>query len=401
MHAYLYRAIDKRGRIHKGVAGANNPADLVARLDRLDLELLRCRKQGTGLWKFMSQGISRRDLIIFCYHLEQTCRVGVPILESLTDLRDSTEHSRLREITAAMIAAIEGGRTLAGAMQDHPAVFNDIFCSLIRAGERSGKVAEIFCSIGENLKWQDEQAALAKKLLAYPLLVLVVVTGVVFFLMIYLVPEMLQFVRLMGQEIPLPTRALIVVSRILVNYWYVFLCVPVLLGVVVYSCVSCSPAARYYLDALKLGVPIVGPICRKIILARVTRFMAMMYASGITISECITAGEKIAGNRVFATAMHRASEALLAGESLGRSLELAEMFPPLALRMVRIGENTGTLEQSLLGICYFYTRDIRESIERMQTMIEPAMTLLLGGIIGWIMLSILGPIYDLIAHVRV
>jgi len=400
MHAYQYRAIDRRGRIHNGIADANSTADLEARLDRLDLELLSCRKQGTGLLKFAARGISRRDLIVFCYHLEQTCRAGVPILESLTDLRDSTENSRLQGITAAMIVAIEGGRTLAGAMQDHPAVFNGIFCSLISAGERSGKIAEIFCSIGENLKWQDEQAALAKKLLAYPLLVCVVVTGVIFFLMIYLVPEMLQFVRLMGQEIPLHTRALIVVSRILVNYWYVFLCAPVLLAVVVYSCVSASPAARYYLDALQLRLPLVGAICRKIILARVTRFMAMMYASGITIIECITAGEKIAGNRVFAEAMRRSGEALLAGASLGRSLEQAKMFPPMALRMIRIGENTGTLEQSLLGICYFYTRDVRESIERLQAMIEPAMTLFLGGVIGWIMFSILGPIYDLIAHVR-
>ena len=401
MHAYQYRAIDKRGRINNGVADANNPADLETRLEKLDLELLSCKQQKTGVLKFMSRGIRRRDLIVFCYHLEQTCRAGVPILESLMDLRDSTENSRLRGIIAAMIVAIEGGRTLTGAMQDHPAAFNAIFCSLISAGERTGRIAEIFCSIGENLKWQDEQAALAKKLLAYPLLVCVVVTGVIFFLMIYLVPDMLQFVRAMGQDIPMHTRALIAVSRLLTNYWYVFLLVPALLAVVVYCSVRASPIARYYLDALTLRLPMVGAICRKIILARVARFMAMMYASGITIIECVTAGEKIAGNLVYAEAMRRTGQSLLAGESLGSSLEQARVLPPMALRMVRIGEGTGTLEQSLLGICYFYTRDVRESIERLQAMIEPAMTLFLGGVIGWIMFSILGPIYDLIAHIRV
>jgi type IV pilus assembly protein PilC len=400
MHTYQYRAIDRQGRIHNGVAGANSTADLVTRLDRLDLELVRCRKRGPGLLQLLSRGISHRNLIIFCYHLEQTCRAGVPILESLADMRDSTDTSRLREIITAMIVAIEGGTTLAGAMQEHPSVFNHIFCSLIRAGERSGKVAEIFCSIGENLKWQDEQAAQAKKLLVYPVMVFVVVIGVVFFLMIFLVPEMLQFVRLMGQEIPLHTRALIFVSGVLVNYWYVLLCVPFVLMIIICTCVSCSPAARYFLDALKLRLPIVGTIFRKIILARVTKFMAIMYASGITIIECIKFGENIAGNSVFAMAMHRTSEALLAGASLGNSLEQAELFPPMALRMVRIGENTGTLEQSLQGICYFYTRDVRESIEQLQAMIEPTMTLILGGVIGWIMFSILGPIYDLIAHVR-
>ena len=139
MHAYRYRAIDSRGIIHNGVADANGTADLEARLSKLDLELLSCKKQKTSVMQFMPRGIRRRDLIIFCYHLEQTCRAGVPILESLTDFRDSTENARLRTITAAMLVAIEGGRTLSGAMQDHPAVFNDIFRSLISAGEKFSK----------------------------------------------------------------------------------------------------------------------------------------------------------------------------------------------------------------------------------------------------------------------
>ena len=401
MHSYRYRAIDRRGRIHNGVADATSTADLEARLGKLNLELLSCRNRGVRLLHCMRKGIARRDLINFCYHLEQTCRVGIPILESLTDLRDSTENSRLRDITAAMIVAIEGGRTLAEAIHDHPAVFNGIFCSLVRAGEQSGEIAQVFYSIGENLKWQDEQVALTKKLLTYPLFVCTVVLGVIFFLMIYLVPEMLQFVRAMGQEVPLYTRALIIVSHILVSYWYIFILFPVMLVAVVYAGISINPVARYYADAVKLRLPLIGPVCRKIILARLARFMAMMYASGITIIECIKAGEKIAGNRVFEDAMRRVGQLLVAGESLSRGLEQAEVFPPLALRMIRIGENTGTLEKSLLGICYFYTRDVRESIDRLQTMIEPAMTLFLGGVIGWVMFSILGPIYDLIAHVKI
>ena len=401
MHSYQYRAIDGCGRIHRGVADAGGTADLAARLGKLNLELLSCRKRGAWILKFMRRGIARRDLIIFCYHLEQTCRAGVPILESLADLRDGTENIRLREITATMIVAIEGGRTLAAAMQDHPAAFNDMFCSLVRAGEQSGEIAQVFCSIGENLKWQDEQAVLAKKLLTYPLVVCIVVLGVVFFLMIYLVPEMLQFVRIMGQEAPLHTRALIVVSRVLVNYWYIFLFAPVVLASAVYAAININSAVRYYADIIKLRLPIVGSVCRKIILARICRYMALMYASGITIIECIKSGEKISGNLVFEDAMRRVGQSLVAGESLSVSFAQAGMFPPLALRLIRVGETTGTLEQSLLGICYFYTRDVRDAIDRLQTMIEPALTLFLGSIIGWVMFSILGPIYDLITHVRI
>jgi len=205
----------------------------------------------------------------------------------------------------------------------------------------------------------------------------------------------------MGQAVPLHTRVLIATSGFLISYWYLFLIALVLLVVALFTCMSISPTARHYADVIKLRLPLAGSLYRKIILARITRFMAMMYTSGITIIECIKAGESIAGNSVFENALHRVGKSLVSGESLSEGFAQAEVFPHMALRMIRVGENTGTLEKSLLGICYFYTRDVRESIERLQSMIEPAITLFLGCVIGWIMFSILGPIYELVARVKI
>ena len=401
MEVYQYKAIDDLGRIHNGKVDAINIADLEARLSKMGMDLVNFKELGTKGPKVTGAGASRRDLITFCFHLEQTNRAGVPILESLEDLRDSTDNPRLREVIAAMIESIEGGKTLSDAMREYPAVFNNILCSLVRAGEQSGELAQVFFNIGENLKWQDEQAAQTKKLLMYPLFVGTVVLGVVFFLMTYLVPELLKFVKTMGQELPVHTKVLILVSNFFVNYWYFILIVPVVLIIALYIGVKVSPAIRYQVDAFKLKIPVIGPIHKKIILTRLTSFFAMMYASGITIIECIRTAEQIVGNKVIEEAMRQVGQLIADGATLSTSFQKTDLFPPLVLRMIRVGENTGALENSLLNVSYFYTRDIKESIERLQTMIEPAMTIILGIIIGWVMFSILGPIYDLITKIKI
>jgi type IV pilus assembly protein PilC len=401
MEFYQYKAIDERGRIHNGQTDAANVADLEMRLSKLNLDLVNFKEVKSSTTKITGAGVKRRDLITFCFHLEQTSRAGVPILESLQDLRDSADNPRVAEVTNAMIEAIEGGSTLSEAMIQFEDVFGKIFTNLVKAGEQSGEISQVFQKLGENLKWQDEQAAQTKKLLMYPAFVGVVVGGVVFFLMIYLVPQLVSFVKTMGQELPIHTKALIVVSNVFVNYWYILLLIPIIVVLSVYIGIKTSPAFHLTYDSLKLKVPIVGPIFKKIILTRLTGFFAIMYDSGITIIECIRTGEEIAGNKAIEKAMNQVGQQITDGMTLSDSFETAGLFPPLVLRMIRVGETTGALQDSLLNISYFYTRDIKESIERLQTMIEPAMTLVLGAIIGWVMFSVLGPIYDLITKVKI
>ena len=300
-----------------------------------------------------------------------------------------------------MTESIEGGKTLSQAMEDFPGVFTHVFSSLVKAGEQTGEITMVFTKLNENLKWQDEMATQTKKLVTYPAFVGSVVVGVVIFLMVYLVPELLSFVKTMGQEIPAHTKALIFVSDIFVDYWYLILLTPVLVFFSIVIGVKTSPGFALTVDTVTLRIPVVGPIAKKIILARLAAFFAMMYAAGITIIDCIRTGEDIAGNRAVAIAMHSVGQKIADGKSLSESFEATDLFPPLVLRMIKVGENTGALEESLENVAYFYTRDVREAIERLQTMIEPAMTVVLGSIIGWVMFSILGPIYDLIANIKI
>jgi type IV pilus assembly protein PilC len=401
MESFQYKAIDGNGRIHIGQIDAANIADLEMRLTKLSLDLVNYKTVKSSAQSITGSGIKRRDLITFCFHFEQTSRAGVPVLESLQDLRDSSDNPRMAEVTNAMIEAIEGGKTLSEAMEEFEPVFGKIFINLVKAGEQSGEISKVFEELGASLKWQDEQAALTKKLLTYPIFVGSVVGGVVFFLMTYLVPELIRFVKTMGQELPMHTKALIFVSDFFVDYWYIILLTPFIIILGVYIGIKTSPAFHLKFDELKLKAPIIGPIFKKIILTRLSSFFAIMYASGITIIDCIRTGEEIAGNKAIEQAMNKVGQQIADGMTLSDSFAATDLFPPLVLRMIRVGETTGALQDALMNIGYFYTRDVKESIERLQTMIEPAMTIVLGTIIGWVMFSVLGPIYDLITTIKI
>lgn len=396
-----YKAMDTRGRVQTGQIDAMNPADLEMRLDRMGLDLVNYREATVKSSGPTRSRVDRRELINFCFHLEQLINAGVPILEGLGDLRDSVEDRRLREVIAGMVESIEGGNTLSEAMAAYPHVFNTVFVNLVRAGEASGRVATVLQKITESLKWQDEQATRVKRLLMYPAFVGVVVLIVIAALMTFLVPELVKLITNMGGELPLHTRALIAVSNFFVDFWFLVLTAPVIVLVLFAVLANASPKFRYALDAAKLKVWVVGPILKKIILSRFATYFALMYSSGITVLECLRISESLVGNLVVADATGRAARQIADGASISGGFESTGLFPPLVLRMLRVGESTGGLDTSLLNIAYFYNRDVEESMERMQQMIVPTMTVVIGLVLVWVIISVYGPIYDLIADLGI
>jgi type IV pilus assembly protein PilC len=399
MALYTYKAIDPSGRMMLGQLEAINLIDLEMRLKRMGLDFINGApvKQGGILGQAR---ISRPELIAFCFHMEQLARAGVPLIESLADLRDSLENPRFREIIADMVESIEGGQTLSQALAKHPRTFDDVMVSLIRSGEETGALPEVLHNLLESLKWQDELAAHTKKLIMYPAFLGTVVVAVTLFMMMYLVPKMATFIRNMGQELPLQTRILIATSEFFVNYWYVVLGLPLIAAAGLAFLVQNNPAARYRFDDIKLRLPWIGPILKKIILSRFASVFAMMYASGITILDSIKTTEGIVGNLVIRRGLEQVGELIAEGQNVTVAFQNVGLFPPLVLRMLRVGENTGALDTALTNVSYFYNRDVRESIEKVQAMIEPVMTIIIGLILGWIMLAVLGPIYDVITKMK-
>jgi type IV pilus assembly protein PilC len=310
------------------------------------------------------------------------------------------ENPRFREILAGMIESIEGGKTLSQAMAEHPQTFDEVVISLIRSGEETGALPQVLANLLESLKWQDELAAHTKKLVMYPAFLGTVVVAIVLFMMIYLVPKMAGFIRSMGQEMPTQTKLLIATSNFFVNYWYVVLGLPFVIAGIITFLVKTNFKARYRFDQVKLKLPYIGDILHKIILSRFASVFAMMYSSGITILDSIKATEDVVGNLVVKEGLQRVGALIAEGQNVTVAFQNVGIFPPLVLRMLRVGENTGALDTALTNVSYFYNRDVRESIERVQAMIEPVMTVTIGLILGWIMMAVLGPIYDIITKMK-
>jgi len=398
---YRYKAIDRRGKVSFGRVDAINPADLEVRLSRMGLDLINYRELKSRQKNVTGRGITRQDLITFCFHLEHLMNAGVPILAALADLKDTVSNRRLKEVTAALIESIEGGQNLSGAMGHFPYVFSPVMVSLVRAGEQSGTLPEVLARITENLKWQDEQAANIKRLMIYPAVTACVVGAVVLFLMTYVVPELVVFVEQMGEELPGHTKVLIAVSDFLVDYWYLVLGVPAaVVGAVVVGWRT-DPRLKRRIDAWKLSLPVFGPILKKIIMTRFANFFAMMYASGITVLDCIRASEEIVGNLAIRDAVVAAGRGIADGGGISASFAESKLFPPLVIRMLKVGESTGALEQALVNVSYFYSRDVDESVERLKSSIVPTMTIVLAAVLLWIAISVLGPIYDIITEIDV
>ncbi|MCY4351075.1 MAG: type II secretion system F family protein [Thiotrichales bacterium] len=395
-----YKAVDERGRKRTGEMEAANPADLEARLARLGLDLVTFREARVRR-ALRRARVRRGDLVGFCFHMEQLLTAGVPVLEGLATLRDSAGNPRLREVLADMVVSIEGGATLSGAMREHPRVFEAVFVNLVHAGELSGRVGEILGRLNEHLKWQNEQIALMRRLLTYPAIAGAVVMLVVFFLMTHLVPQLVSFIEGMGQALPAHTRALILVSDLFVAYWYLALTAPVAAFLLLRALGRASPAVAHAVDAFKLRTWLVGPIMQRILLARFAGSFALLYASGITVLECIRICEGIAGNRAVEDATRRAGAKIAEGAGISAGFEATGLFSPLVLRMLRLGESTGALDAALLNVSRYYNRGVSESMEQLQAMIGPTITVVLGAILFWVIFSVLGPIYDLIATIGI
>ena len=399
MALFAYRAIDAEGRVSTGNLDAANGIDLELRLRRLGLDLITFEgvKRSRAA---RSRSVSRTELITFCFHLSQLLKAGVNIIEALTDLRDTVDNAGFRQVIGSLLEDIEGGLKLSEAMANHGYCFDQVFVSLVRAGEQSGQLVEVLDELAENLKWQDEMASQAKKAMIYPILVFVVIIGVMIALMTFLVPQLAATFKTMVPKLPRETELLIAISHVFTRWWYLVLGIPLAGGIALWIAAQTNDRLQQALDGASLRLPVVGPLRQKIILARFSTYFAMLYRAGISVLDCIHICEKIVGNRVMEEGLQRVGRSISEGQGISQAFIATQLFPPLVLRMLRVGESTGALDTALLNVSYFYNRQVREGMSKLQTLIGPFTTLVLGGLIIAILYAIFLPLYDVISKIK-
>ena len=399
MPLFQYKAVDGAGKTIQGSLDAGNIADLELRLERMNLDLVTCKQKQPGSDIFGRNKITRRDLINFSFHLEQLTRSGVPILEGLTDLREGEENPGFRYVIASLIEAIEGGSSFSQALAMYPKVFDDVFISLIKVGERSGQMATVLVDITDTLKWQDEIIAKARKAVTYPAVIGTLIFSIVMFLMIFVVPDIMSAIVGMGGEIPFHSLALMATSEFLVQFWYLVIMAPFALFFTLRYFYQNNEKARFRMDGMLLKVWAFGEVNEKIKISRFTRYFALMFASGITVLDAIKLSRNVVSNRVIEDGIDRAWVQISEGGSISESFKNIGIFPPLVIRMLRVGESTGRMDVSLKNVSYFFERDINERMDKMEPVLQTALLVAIGSVVLWLILSVFGPMYDTISTI--
>ena len=376
-----------------------NIPELEKRLDVMGLELINFKEKKESFLGFKSKKVPRNELINFSFQMQQLTKSGVSILEGLHDIKDTVTDTRMRQVISTVIVEIEGGKTLSQALEQFPEIFDHVYITLIKVGEESGNISEVFYDLAETIKWHDELISHTKKIMIYPTIVTAVVLIVVTFLMIFLIPELIPFINSIGGEIPIHTRALIITSDAMVNYWYLIFGIPITILVGLKIAVKRNEALKYNIDKLKLRIWLIGPLLLKTNLARFANYFAMMYRSGLTVLDTLKISENLVANVVLKKAIIDARTQIEEGAQISESFKTVEIYPALVVRMLKVGENTGALDDALINVSYFYNREVKETIDKLESAITPVLTVILGLIMMWIMSAVLGPVYDSLSKI--
>ena len=337
-------------------------------------------------------------------HLEQMQAAGVPLLDALSDARDSAENTQMRDIMTDVQRDVSDGASLSEAMEKHPKVFKNLYISLVKAGEETGDLTASFQQLIKFLKWVDQIDSRVKKATRYPVIVTVVVLLTITFMMMVVVPQIVGFLKFLDLELPWFTVALIATSDFFVEKVFTIFGIPIygsfiVLGVPVIIFVTVKFLKKnweefaYRMDALYLKIPVIGELIRKITIARYAQTFGALFASGIDVLSGLKSARKTVTNRVMIDAMRGVESAVKSGQPLSDALNGSGEFPTLVIRMVKIGEESGKLTVVLDQVSEFYTKDVDEAIDGMIELIQPTLTAILGLVIAWIAAGSLGPIY--------
>jgi type IV pilus assembly protein PilC len=395
MPQYAYRALNDAGKQVRGKLNANNETDLYQQLQQIGLMLLDSKVQKvSALTTSMPRGIEAREKIQFFVHLEQLQAAGVPLVDSLTDVRDSTDQPRLRDLVATILNDVSGGTPLSEAFGKHPKIFGDMYSALIAAGEDSGNLTAAFQHLTRHVRWEDAIRKRIVKAIRYPSVVLVLIMGMLMFMMGVVVPGIVEFLKSNDTELPAITVALIATSEFVQNYWWVILLTPIVIVGTLIGLANSTDAMKYAISCLMLRIPVFGPLVSKLAISRFAHFFAVMFQSGVPILQCLETAQRVVTNRCLEEAMKSVRNQVQNGEPLSQAMRASGQFPSLVCRMVKIGEDSGNLGGVMDNVTGFYDKDVDEAIDAMIGMIEPAITVISGVIMGWIVAGVMGPIYS-------
>jgi type IV pilus assembly protein PilC len=400
MPYFNYTIRDANGQTRSGKVEAPNAEELKKRLQAEGLQVLEVTEDRKAP-RVPAGGYGRvklSDLAIFARQFSTMLDAGVSLIRCLDVLQAQTNNARLRKILMDLSARVESGESLSRSMARHPKAFSQLIIGLIRAGEVGGVLEESLQRIAGFLEKDVELRRKIRSALTYPVIVLLAAIGIVIFLVSWLVPQFASLFKELGiKEMPAPTQFLIDLSALFTQRWYVVI-IAVVAILIAYKLFVSTRVGRRVADRVKLRIPVFGPLHHKIVMARFSRTMGTLLASGVPILQAMETVAGVVGNSVVSDAVIESRARIREGEKIADPLQRSKMFPPMVVHMVSVGEESGSLDHMLNKIADFYENEVEMTIASLTAAIEPVMIVLLGFIVGFIVISMFLPMIEVISN---
>jgi len=392
-------ARDERGHAVNGTLAAASPEALADQLKRMGYLVTRWRELAEGhaqAWSLQTfQRVGDDDLALFNVQLAKMVQVGIPLVSALQTLSQQTENARLRTVMSDVARHVESGSSFSEAMAQHRAVFSELFISMVHAGEISGKLDEILQRLAIFAKHQAELRQQVKTALTYPAVLVVASVAVAVLLLVGIIPKFMKIFFEAGVPLPLPTLMLHQLSELLRHYGMAVAAGAGLGGAAVVHWLKTAPGRRWR-DTVLLKLPVIGDLARKAAISRLTRTLMTLLSSGVPVLEALSIAEQTCGNAVLADAIRDAQASVKEGGVMSEPMQASRQFPPMVVQMVSVGESSGTLDHMLGEIADHYDELVRYGLKRVTTLIEPIFLVLIGGMVAFIMASILLPLFRMV-----
>ena len=399
MALYKYTARNTQGQLVQGNMETSNQDAVIRSLRSQGLMVTsvteELAKQKVGIFAKMTKSIKLDDLIIFTRQLSTMVGAGLPLIESLDVLGQQMDNPAFKAIVMNVEKDVESGSTLTSAIEKHPKVFSELYINMVKAGEASGMLDGILVQLAIYLEKAGALTRKVKGAMVYPAVVSSVATLITLFIMVFIIPKFEKFYAGMGATLPLPTRILLFWSKLLAHniHWIIL---GAIVGGILLNRYIKTPEGKFKKDSLKLTLPIIGSLFRKVAVAKFTRTLSTLVRSGVNIITALEIVAKTAGNVVVEQAVIKTKMSIQEGESISVPLAQTGVFPTMVTRMIAVGERTGALEEMLQKIAVFYEEQVDTAVNALTSLIEPILIVVMGIMIGGIVICMYLPIFNLV-----
>ena len=398
MPLFKYKAISPSGVVIQDTMEAESAQIVAEKLDKQGYLPLRISQGKIGKKLDISR-VKLDEIIIFTRQLVTLLKAGIPLLSSLEALSEQTTSEKMKGIIREIYMDIEGGASLSEALAKHPRVFSRFYINSVRAGEASGSLDDVLERMGSTLQYEKERSSAVKSAMRYPLIVVIAICIAFVVMTTVVVPKFIPIFSKFGAELPLPTRILMGVSSFIKKYWYVLLSGLGGLSLGFMNYIK-TDRGRYQWDSLKLKLPAIGPLVLKTSMSRFARMFETLNKSGLPILQTLDIVSKTVGNVVVGREVEKAIRGVRKGEGIAKPLKESKLFTPMVVRMIAIGEQSGSLDQMLASIAEHYDLEVDYALKKLTSMIEPLLTVGIGAVVLLFALAIFLPMWDMLGIIR-